>query len=68
MDACGRDLLVIQGDKDGTVDWKYNMELMGEKFPNATTKMIPGANHELFNEAMGYKQQALNLIRDYFLE
>ena len=61
-----RRLLVIQGDKDGTVDWKYNLELMSKKFPNAKVEMILGANHELFNEAMEYKQQALNFIAKYF--
>ena len=66
MDPCDSKVLVIQGDKDGTVDWKYNMKLMDEKFPNAKIKMISGANHELFNEAMEYKQQALNFIAKYF--
>ncbi len=65
MATCDREALIIQGDKDGTVDWKYNLELMGKKFPNAKMKMIPGANHELFNEAMEYKQQALNFVGDY---
>jgi lysophospholipase len=66
MDACDREVLVIQGDTDGTVDWKYNLKLMSKKFPNAKVEMIPGANHELFNEAMEYKQQALNFIAKYF--
>jgi alpha-beta hydrolase superfamily lysophospholipase len=66
MAPCGREVLVIQGDNDGSVDWKYNLKLMGEKFPNAKIKMISGANHELFNEAMEYKQQALNYIAEYF--
>ncbi|MHC5183503.1 MAG: alpha/beta hydrolase, partial [Planctomycetota bacterium] len=65
MDPCDREVLVIQGDKDGTVDWKYNMKLIDEKFPHATVEMIPGANHELFNEALEYKQQALNMIKEY---
>jgi alpha-beta hydrolase superfamily lysophospholipase len=65
MDACDREVLVIQGDKDGTVDWKYNMKLLDEKFPVAKVEMIPGANHELFNETPEYKQQALNFVSDY---
>ena len=64
--ACHREALVIQGDKDGTVDWKYNMKLMKEKFPAAGIKMIPGANHELFNEATEYKQKALDFVNNYF--
>ena len=66
MGPCGREVFVIQGDKDGTVDWKYNMDLIRKKFANAKIKMIPGANHELFNEAPEYKQQTLSLIGDYF--
>jgi alpha-beta hydrolase superfamily lysophospholipase len=65
MDPCDREVLVIQGDKDGTVDWRYNMDLIRDKFPNAKINMISGANHELFNEAPEYKQQALSFIADY---
>ncbi|MHC4904976.1 MAG: alpha/beta hydrolase [Planctomycetota bacterium] len=65
MGPCDREVLVIQGDKDGTVDWKYNMELIRRKFPNAATKMIAGANHELFNEAPEYKQQTLEMVEIY---
>jgi alpha-beta hydrolase superfamily lysophospholipase len=61
-----RDVLVLQGDKDGTVDWKYNLDAVEEKFPNAKVEMIPGANHELFNEAPAYKNQVLQLIGKYF--
>ncbi len=67
MPACGREVLVIQGDKDGTVDWKYNLKLIDEKFPHATVQMIAGANHELFNEAMVYKKQALNRVGEYLI-
>jgi len=65
MAPCNRQVLVIQGDKDGTVDWKYNLDLIGKKFPKAEIKMIPGANHELFNEAIEHKQQALQMIQGY---
>jgi alpha-beta hydrolase superfamily lysophospholipase len=61
-----RDVLVVQGDKDGTVDWKFNLKRVQQKFPNADINMIEGANHELFNEAPAYKNQALNLIGKYF--
>ena len=63
--ACDRKLLVLQGDKDGTVDWQYNLELIAQKFPNAEIKIIHGANHELFNEAPEYKIQALEYVTNY---
>lgn len=65
MAACDRGVLVLQGDKDGTVDWKYNMELIEKKFPNADIKKIGGANHELFNEAVDYKQKSLDYVGGY---
>jgi alpha-beta hydrolase superfamily lysophospholipase len=65
MQESNREVLVLQGDKDGTVDWKYNLNMINEKFPNTDIEMISGANHELFNEASQYKQQALNLIGEY---
>ena len=65
MAACNRETLILQGDKDGTVDWHYNIDLIGKKFPNATIQMIPGANHELFNEAPEYKQQVLEFVSDF---
>lgn len=55
-------LLLIQGDKDGTVDWRYNLGWISEKFPNAEIAMIAGANHELFNESPEYKQPVLNRV------
>lgn len=65
MPPCERRVLVIQGNKDGTVDWPYNLKLIRDKFPKARVKKIAGANHELFNEAVKYKQQALNLVENY---
>lgn len=67
MSPCDREVLVIQGDKDGTVDWEYNLKMIRKKFPNSDISTIPGANHELFNEAPEYKQQALNSVRDFLL-
>ena len=66
MPPCNRQALVIQGDKDGTVDWKYNLDLISRKIPSAEIKIVPGANHELFNEAPEYKEQVLNLVNNIF--
>ena len=40
-------LLVIQGDADGTVDWRYNMEHIIELFPTAQIEYLAGAGHHL---------------------
>jgi len=42
--------LVIQGDLDTTVDWRWNLPQIRTKFPRATVCMIPGARHHLVNE------------------
>ena len=60
--------MVLQGDKDHTVDWRYNTGLIREKCPYAQIELISGARHELFNEAIVYKQVALKYIRAYFEE
>lgn len=42
---------VIQGTKDGIVDWKYNMLSIPNKMPSAVVRLIPEANHQLQNES-----------------
>jgi alpha-beta hydrolase superfamily lysophospholipase len=63
---CETPVYVLQGDKDGTVDWKYNLNLIRYKFPNAEIEIIKGANHELFNEASCYKQIIMKNVNSYF--
>lgn len=43
-------LKVVQGDCDGTVDWRYNVASIRKKFPNFELVLIPGARHHLVNE------------------
>ena len=66
MPPCRTPVLVLQGDKDGTVEWQYNLELIGSKFPNAQIEIIRGARHELFNEAEAYRRAALDAVGRYF--
>lgn len=49
MDATGKKMLVIQGDKDSTVDWKYNTKFLAGKFDTKEV-VLKNARHELFNE------------------
>ncbi len=62
---CTKDLLILQGDKDSTVDWTYNLHFLGKKFPNSKIRMFSGARHELFNEAPQYRQQAMETVLQY---
>ena len=65
MAPCETPLRVIQGDKDRTVDWRYNLNLIREKFLNVQIDLIAGARHELFNEADTFRAAALNHTVDY---
>ena len=43
--------LVLQGDADTTVDWKYNVGVVCKLFPASTVEYLPGAGHQLANES-----------------
>lgn len=58
-------VLVIQGDDDSTVDWKYNLEQIRSKLPNARIRMIPHARHHLVAESAPYRAQVFAAIKSY---
>jgi len=47
------------------VDWRYNLTLLTQKFPSSQLQIIPGARHELFNEAPLYREPVLQAVRNY---
>jgi alpha-beta hydrolase superfamily lysophospholipase len=49
-------IYVIQGNKDRTVDWKYNLKFLKKKFSQCNVQIIQGGDHQLFNE----RQQLLD--------
>lgn len=61
--AVGFPLVVVQGDEDGTVDWRHNLAVIREKFPAATIHMVPHGRHQLANESPEYREQAFAPIR-----
>jgi len=61
-----RKILILQPQEDKTVDWPYNLKMLQKKFPTAHLQMLPGARHELFNEASTYCQAAIRAVLDYF--
>lgn len=42
---------VIQGRRDGTVDWRYNMAAVAKLFPGTSVYYLEEAGHQLANEA-----------------
>ena len=43
--------LVIQGEQDGTVGWRYNMRAIVQLFPGSHIHYLPQAGHQLANES-----------------
>lgn len=52
-------LTVIQGDEDGTVDWRHNLAVIRQKFPGTTVHIIDHGRHQLANESAPYREQVL---------
>lgn len=60
-------VLVVQGTKDRTLNWRYNMKRLVEKLPAAQIHYIPGADHQLVNESDTYRIAAFDAVQSYFL-
>lgn len=43
-------ILLLQGQRDTTVDWRYNIPLIRKKFPKAKYLPLQDAHHQLANE------------------
>lgn len=54
--------VVIQGDKDDTVDWRHNLKVIREKFEDPEVDMLPGARHQLANEQREYRERIYRII------
>jgi len=67
LPACEAKVKVIQGTSDTTVDWKFNIEFIREKFSNAQITIIEGARHELFNESAEIRKKVFSEISSYLL-
>lgn len=57
-------LTIIQGTADDTVDWKFNLRAIREKFPNSGKVLIEGAGHHLVNESSEYRKPAFDAVAD----
>lgn len=59
---CEFPLVVVQGDEDGTVDWRHNLAVIRQKFPQAGIHMIATGRHQLANEAPALRAQVLAVL------
>jgi len=61
-------LKVIQGTRDTTVDWEFNIEFIREKFSNVDVSLIENCRHELFNEPENIRKEVFSQISNYLVE
>lgn len=59
---CPYPLVVVQGDEDGTVDWRHNLKVVREKFTGARVHMIATGRHQLANESPALRAQVLAVL------
>jgi len=59
-------LCIIQGDTDNTVDWRFNLNFLQEKFPDhLCIKIIEGAAHHLVCESDPLRVEVFDQMFDY---
>jgi len=61
-----KEVLIVQGTDDRTVEWRYNLEQLEQKLPNARVKLVDGAGHHLVNESAEYLDQILSHVTAHF--
>ncbi|RBW71358.1 alpha/beta hydrolase [Bacillus taeanensis] len=58
-------LFIIQGEKDQTVDWRYNIQFIAKKFPGTILSLLKEGRHQLFNEREDLRLEVFHLIHMY---
>jgi len=57
-----RELTIVQGSDDQTVDHGYNLSAIESKFPRTSVHMIDAAGHQLINETASYREQCWSIM------
>ena len=60
-------VLIVQGNKDTVVDFKYNLPRLQHYMPNSEVSWIAGAEHRLLNEGDDYWSRVEDSLNNYFL-
>ncbi len=58
-------VLIIQGDSDNTVAWKYNIKFLTKKLNRVNVKIIPNGRHQLPNESQEITEKVFKYIEDF---
>jgi alpha-beta hydrolase superfamily lysophospholipase len=61
-------LLIVQGQRDTTVDWRHNIPVIREKFPKSKVLPLQDAYHHLVNETPALREKMFTAIDLYFSE
>ena len=62
LPAADYPVLIIQGQQDNTVDWRYNLAVLKQKFPHQQQLLIPEARHQLANESADIRNNYLSWL------
>jgi len=60
-----RELLVLQGNRDTVVAWRYNRKIIRQVFPLAEYQMISGGTHTMLQEETPRQDEVLDRIIRY---
>ena len=58
----------MQGERDETVDWRYNIGFVRQRFFVEGQLQIPEASHHLINERADLRQQLMQAMNQYLLK
>ncbi len=62
--GCDFEPLIIQGQNDGTVDWRHNLKVLKRAYKSVDVYFIPEGRHHLANEGIKYRQCYYNWLRE----
>lgn len=57
--------LLIQGEQDKTVDWRYNTKMIREKFPSLRMHFLADGKHHLVNESEAIRRKIFHELDAY---
>jgi alpha-beta hydrolase superfamily lysophospholipase len=60
-------ILVIQGEDDAILDWRYNIAFLKQKIDSVTVTLIPDGKHQLFNDRASVRTTVLQRVNDYLM-
>ncbi|MHC4122566.1 MAG: alpha/beta hydrolase [Planctomycetota bacterium] len=65
LSACEKSVKIIQGASDTTIDWRFNIKFLRDKFSNVDVSLIENARHELFNESADIRKEVFSEVSSF---